>query len=68
MSKGLGGLWPTTMDEPTRYAPEANTYLGHRMTFAKGKGFACDCGRPFPCLIDLERHQHGYRHPLFGSW
>lgn len=39
-------------------------YTSHRLTIEVGMGkVACDCGEPFNAVIDLERHQHSYRHP-----
>lgn len=64
-----GGMWPQEYEEPIRYAPQANDYIAHRMTIPVGmEKVACDCGEPFDHVVDLERHQHAFRHPgIFGS-
>lgn len=64
------GMWPAGWDEPTRYAPEANPYIAHRMTIQVGMDkVACDCGQPFNEIVDLERHQQAFRHPgLSTAW
>lgn len=51
-----------------RYTPAVNPYIGHRMTIQVGmEKVACDCGEPFNSVVDLERHQQGFRHPGISS-
>lgn len=43
-------------------------YIGHRLTVPVGMDkVACDCGEPFNDVVDLERHQQGFRHPGINS-
>lgn len=64
------GMWPQEFEPPVRYAPEANQYIAHRLTIQVGPAMvACDCGRTFTEAVDLEHHQHAYRHPgLSAVW
>lgn len=66
----LTSLWPGAWEIPVRYAPDANPYIGHRLTLPSigGAAVACDCGELFDSIVDLEWHQHRYRHPgILGS-
>lgn len=41
-----------------------NNYIGHRITLAGPNGrLGCDCGETFSTAVQLETHQHPYRHP-----
>lgn len=59
--------WRQDWNEPFRFTPDANPYVGHRLTVEDGDRWACDCGESFGHLVDLERHQQGYRHPGISS-
>ncbi len=67
------GMWPASWEEPIRYSPKANDYIAHRLTVPVddpegGNTVGCDCGCWFPGVVDLEQHQHRFRHPgIFGT-
>ena len=62
---GSGGSWRKSNGymEPFRFHPDANPYVGHRMTVQRGLRLACDCGEEFDTATELELHQHPYRNP-----
>ncbi len=47
---------------------EKNAYIAHRLAFPTrdGQAVECDCGKPFQTMVELEQHQHPYRHPGLG--
>lgn len=60
--------WRSGWAEPFRFTPDANPYVGHRLTVqVDGSRVACDCGDEFEGVVDLERHQQAYRHPGINS-